>query len=33
MNIRLVTLHLLGNFSVARDGGRGGAGFWVVLGD
>ena len=24
MNIRLVTLHLLGNFSVARSGGRGG---------
>ena len=26
MNIRLVTLHLLGNFSVARGGGEGGAG-------
>ena len=24
MNIRLVTLHLLDNFSVARGGGRGG---------
>ena len=26
MNIRLVTLHLLGNFSVARGGGEGGGG-------
>ena len=34
MNIRLVTLHLLGNFSVARGGGRGGGlVLWVVLGD
>ena len=35
MNIRLVTLHLLGNFSVARGGGEGGGGqvLWVVLGD
>ena len=34
MNIRLVTLHLLGNFSVARGGGEGGGQvLWVVLGD
>ena len=36
MNIRLVTLHLLGNFSVARGGGEEGGGgqvLWVVLGD
>ena len=34
MNIRLVTLHLLGNFSVARGEGEGGGQvLWVVLGD
>ena len=31
MNIRLVTLHLLGNFSVARGGGRGGGFFGGFL--